>query len=403
MRVLAVGNVYPPHHLGGYEVIWRGAMEYLRAEGHEARILTTDYRRPDGIETSGDGDIHRELDWYWRDHQWRALSLRDRFRLERRNAGVFDRHLRDFRPDLVTWWPVGGMSLGLIERTRLAGIPALFFVLDPWPAYGPRHDLWVRTWARFGPAARIAAPITGLPARIDYGSAGRFIFCSHAMYEQTLSAGMPVKDVAVLTPGVERAFLDAPREPSSPAWRWRLLYVGRVVEQKGIETAIAVLPLLPQEAELRIVGDGDAPYRSRLERLASKLGVTERVRFEGARPREQLLDIYRACDCVVFPVQWSEPWGLVPLEAMAVGRPVLATGRGGSGEYLVDETNSLLFEAGDAGALATRLDLLAQEPALRRRLVAGGYQTAARHSEDDFNRGALAEMLSASRAPRRRR
>jgi glycosyltransferase involved in cell wall biosynthesis len=395
MRVLAIGNVYPPHHLGGYEIIWRGAMGHLRAEGHEARILTTGYRRADvGPGAIEDPGVHRELDWYWRDHEWRSLGLRGRWRLERHNAGVLDRHLRDFRPDAVTWWPVGGMSLGLIERTRAAGIPALLFVLDPWPSYGPRHDLWMRTWARLGPVARLQARVTGLPARVDYLNAGRWVFCSRTMREQTLAAGLRIQNSTILPPGVERAFLDQPGEREPPAWRWRLLYVGRVVEQKGVHTAIASLPLLPAEAKLQIVGEGDRPYRSRLEELASTLGVYERVRFDGQRPREQLIEVYREADAVVFPVQWSEPWGLVPLEAMALGRPVVATGRGGSGEYLADGRNALLFGAGDAVALAKALRGLAADQELRRRLTTNGYETAKRYSEDAFNRRALKEMIA---------
>src|SRR5947209_1264313 len=117
MRVLAVGNVYPPHLLGGYEVIWRGAMRHLRSEGHDGRVLTTDYRRGDVPgDANEDPEVYRELSWYWRDHEWLSLSPRERFRLERHNAAVFDRHLREFRPDVITWWPVGGMSLGLLER-----------------------------------------------------------------------------------------------------------------------------------------------------------------------------------------------------------------------------------------------------------------------------------------------
>ena len=54
----------------------------------------------------------------------------------------------------------------------------------------------------------------------------------------------------------------------------------------------------------------------------------------------------------MFPVRWNEPWGLVPIEAMARGRPVVATGRGGSGEYLRDGENCMLFDADDDAALA---------------------------------------------------
>jgi len=83
---------------------------------------------------------------------------------------------------------------------------------------------------------------------------------------------------------------------------------------------------------------------------------------------------------------------------MARGRPVVATGRGGSGEYLCDEENCLLFEAGDAPGLAGALRRLADEPELRSRLRAGGLQTAPRHTEAVLNaaveRAVLAEITT---------
>jgi glycogen(starch) synthase len=113
-RVLAVGNAYPPHHLGGYEIAWRGVMSRLQAEGHAVRILTTDYRRDDVTGTDAeDPDVRRELDWYWREHQWRSLRPLARLALERHNAAVLDHQLRSFRPDVITWWPVGGLG-GLV-------------------------------------------------------------------------------------------------------------------------------------------------------------------------------------------------------------------------------------------------------------------------------------------------
>jgi glycogen(starch) synthase len=396
LRVLAVGNVYPPHHLGGYEIIWRGAMAHLRREGHLARILTTDYRRPDVAgEAPEDPDVHRDLDWYWREHAWRALGPLARLRLEQRNATSFDRHLAEFRPDVIAWWPVGGMSLGLIERARRAGVPSLFFVLDPWLGYGPERDLWNRMWARTGPVAALAERATGLATRVDYDTAGRWIFCSRAMREQTLAGGLRPAESTILSPGVDSSFLSAAPEREPPPWRWRLLYLGRVVEQKGVRTAIESLALLPAQATLRIVGEGDRPYRLELERLASRLGVARQVSFEPQRPHEELLEVYREADAVVFPVEWPEPWGLVPLEAMALGRPVVATGRGGSGEYLVDGVNSLLYRAGEPSGLAGALRTLAGDGALRERLRRAGHETAARHSEDAFNRAALAQMLAA--------
>jgi glycogen synthase len=399
VRVLAVGNVYPPHHLGGYEIIWQGAMRHLRAEGHQARILTTRYRGP-GVpaDAAEDPDVHRELDWYWHDHVWRTMRPDKRLRLERENARRFDRHIEEFRPDLITWWPVGGMSLSLLERARRAGIPALLFVFDYWPAYGPQHDLWTRMWAPRPRAAAVAERLTGIPTRLALGAAGRWLFCSRSMRDETLSLGLEIPDQAILQAGVDRSFLRAPREDAPPPWRWRLLYLGRVVEQKGVRTAIESLALLPAEATLRIVGEGDAAYRNELEALARELGVSARVQFEASYPREALVEIFRAADAIVFPVIWPEPFGLVPLEAMALGRPVVATGRGGSGDYLEDRGNALLFEGGDAVALANALQTLAHDDALRERIRARGYEMAGAHSEDAFNARALEEMLAAARA-----
>jgi glycosyltransferase involved in cell wall biosynthesis len=85
---------------------------------------------------------------------------------------------------------------------------------------------------------------------------------------------------------------------------------------------------------------------------------------------------------------------------MALGRPVLATGRGGSGEYLVGEQNALLFAPGDAGALATAVRRLAGDSRLRARLTEAGLETASRHSADVFNQRVL-ELIeqTAGRSP----
>ncbi|MHB1534379.1 MAG: glycosyltransferase, partial [Acidimicrobiales bacterium] len=89
-------------------------------------------------------------------------------------------------------------------------------------------------------------------------------------------------------------------------------------------------------------------------------------------------------DCLVFPSEWPEPFGLVPLEAMACGTPVVATGAGGSAEFLVDGANCLLFAPGDPAALAKAVRRLAGDPGLRNLVRDGGWQTSARLSVDQM-------------------
>jgi glycogen(starch) synthase len=393
VRVLTVGNMYPPHHLGGYELVWRDAVAHLRSRGWTVRVLTTDFRRPDPPvdegQRNGTGDVHRELGWYWRDHEWPKLRVRERVHLERRNAAALERHLAEFRPDVVGWWAMGGMSLSMIEGVRRRGVPAAGFVCEEWMVYGPVVDGWMRFAGR--PLVGVLAePITGIPARVRFRDVGPWLFPSEMLRAQAVAA-RGLTDTTVAHQGVDRrVFGPADRPP----WRWRLLYVGRIDPRKGIDLAIEALATLPAEARLDVVGGGDPEHLAELRTLAEHLGVSDRVEFHPAERQSRLPGRYAEADVVLFPVRWQEPWGLVPLEAMSVGTPVIATGRGGSGEYLRDGENCLLFDP-DRGAapLGEAIRRLARDPDLRLRLREGGDATSESISTDSFN-DAVEETLT---------
>ena len=381
MRILTVGNMYPPHHQGGYEVLWQAAVLHLRAAGHDVRVLTTDHREPGVAADAEDPDVHRELRWYWRDHDFPRLGRLERLRLERANADVFERHVAEFEPDVISWWAMGGMSLSLIERARRAGLAADSVVCDAWTLYGPEVDGWTRMFAGRPAAAGVAERLTGIPTRPDLPALGPFVFLSEMLLEEARSA-WPALDATVEHRGPDADVF--PTATPAGEWGWRLLYVGRVDERKGIETAIAVLAELPEEATLAVYGRGDPGHLAELRARAEGLGLAGRVEFAEA-PRDRLAAVYAEADAIVFPVAWPEPWGLVPLEAMSVGRPVVATGTGGSGEYLRDGVNCLIFDPAEgAPALAAALRRLAADPDLRARLREGGLATVERLERDPF-------------------
>ena len=390
MRVLSVGNMYPPHHLGGYELLWRSAMAHLRAQGHEARVLTTDFRTD--TREPDEPDTFRELGWYWREHEWPAIGWRERIALERHNAAVLARHLDELRPDVVGWWAMGGMSLGLIERVRRAGIPAVAVVIDDWLLYAPRVDRWTGAFRRRPRLAAIAESLTGLPARVDLEHAARYVLVSETVRRRAQEAGFALAGSTIARAGVEPAYVDPQPER---AWGWRLLYVGRIDQRKGVQDTVAALAALPEQATLTIAGGSNDHELDRLLRTARELGVGDRVRVLGMLTRAELPAVYAAADVVLFPVHWEEPWGLVPLEAMGLGRPVIATGRGGSGEYLRDGDNSLLVPVGDAEAIAAAVRRLADAPELRARLREGGLATTRRYTETAFNEAVLAALAAA--------
>ena len=391
--------MYPPHHFGGYELVWRSAMEHLRSRGHEVSVLTTDLHttttEPD------DGDVHRELRWPWRPGGFVPQRASERVASARHNHRTLERHLESFRPDVVSWWSMGGLPLTLIETVRRRGLPAVGFVHDEWLDYGRHVDGWLTL---FGGRTRLAAPLAerlaGIPATVELGKAAHWVFVSDSTRRRAESLDLGLEGTAVAHSGIDPSFLDpAPMQE----WAWRLLYVGRLDERKGVRTAVEALARLPEEARLRVAGGWDDREAAHLRKLAARIGVSERVEFDGQLAREQLHEAYGWSDAVVFPVIWEEPWGLVPLEAMARGRPVAATGRGGSAEYLRDGENCVLFEAGDATGLAAAVRWLADDPALRERLRAAGLETATRHTNEGFNRAVerfLLAAVGAAAAPR---
>jgi len=383
--------MYPPHHLGGYELLWQSAMGHVRARGHEARVLATDFRT--ATAEPDEPGTFRDLRWYWRDHEWPAIGWRERISLERHNAAVLARHLDEFRPDVVSWWAMGGMSLGLIERVRRSGLPAVAVVIDDWLLYAPRMDRWTGAFRGRPRLAAIASAATGLPARVDLESAADYVLVSETVRTRARHAGFELAGSTIAHAGVEPAYVD-PR-PERP-WGWRLLYVGRIDERKGVRDTVAALAALPAQATLTIAGGGDDHELARLQRSARELGVADRLHVLGMLRRAQLSEAYAVADVVLFPVIWEEPWGLVPLEAMGLGRPVIATGRGGSGEYLRDGENSLLVPAGDPEAIAAAVRRLADSPELRARLREGGLLTTRRFTEAAFNEAVLESFAAAA-------
>ena len=379
--------MYPPHSWGGYEQVWRAAVEHLRERGHDVTVLTTD--TDTGAREPDPPHVHRDLRWHLEGTRFARLGPRSRLRLARHNHRTLERRLDETPPDVVTWWSMGGLTLTLIEAVRRRGIPAVAFVHDDWLDYGRAVDPW--SWGR---AAPLAERLTGLPGTVDFAGAARYVFVSDHTRRHALGLGLGLQGTEVAHSGIGADLLGPVEERP---WRGRLLYVGRIDARKGVHTAIRALTRLP-EAHLDVVGGWDPAEEWRLRQLAQELDVEGRVTFHGHRDRAGVVAAYDECDVVLFPVVWQEPWGLVPLEAMARGRPVVATGRGGSAEYLRDGENCLLFEPEDHAMLAAAVLRLAGEPELRARLRAGGLETAPRYTEAGLN-GAVEDAVLRAAGP----
>lgn len=158
-----------------------------------------------------------------------------------------------------------------------------------------------------------------------------------------------------------------------------LLSVGRLIPIKGIETLLRAFARLTDWPHLRllIVGGGiDDPTNgepARLRRLVSELRVDGRVEFLGALPQERLPFYYSAAEAVNMP-SYYESFGMVALEAMACGSPVIASRVGGLAVTVQDGVTGFLVPEGNPAALSARIRALLVDPGLRERL--GGAATA---------------------------
>jgi glycosyltransferase involved in cell wall biosynthesis len=351
-------------------------MDRFRARGHDITVLTTTMRIPGVVDPPDERarGILRDLTFYWRDHELISPPVWERARIERANHRALETAIQRAQPDVVSVWNMGGMSLGLLTAIEERDIPMVLAVCDEWLVYGPRLDAWTRLFAHRPLTRRAASVLAGVPTELPRFEDAAFCFVSDFIRRRSDDGSWHPKRTTVVYSGIdEREF--PVEQPSPKPWRWRILVAGRLDERKGVHVAVRALAQLPAEATLTIVGRGDDAYRARLDQEIASLRLGDRVRF-GAVERPALKQKYEGADAVLFPVLWEEPFGLVPVEAMACGTPVIATATGGSAEFLLDGINCLVVPPGDERALADAIKRLADDAGLRAELARGGSRTA---------------------------
>jgi glycosyltransferase involved in cell wall biosynthesis len=209
--------------------------------------------------------------------------------------------------------------------------------------------------------------------------------CSDEFFE-LVRMGLPRSRIAIVPCGVDCNHF-TPDGPAVQTRRQRVLSVGRLVPRKGFDCAVAAMAMVP-DAELVIAGGppaealGTDAEARRLRDLASWLGVADRVELAGRVSREQMPGLMRSADAVAC-VPWYEPFGIAALEAMACGRPVLASAVGGLADTVVHGITGEHVAPRRPEALAVALRGLLADPVRRQTYgVAGRDRASSRYSWD---------------------
>lgn len=357
MRICQIVNV--GFEAGGAERSVRLIADGMRGRGHEVLVVATDHlagstaqgTRPmfaDVVVPAIRGNaVRRFAGYFWHRDAYRRV----------RSAMSW------FRPELVHLHTIGEFSPAVLAAT--SGCRRVLTV------HGPED--WTTKLLKWN-----LASMTGGAGRLDVADMARHAYLKYLQRPAYLAR---LRDIdGVLAPS---AFLaDAVRAdvwpvpvrvlpngvplpasspvPVSPT----VLFVGRLEPVKGAHVLLSAFARIAErhpEARLTIVGDGG--QRAALERAAA--GIADRVRFAGWLAGDDLAAAYRDAAVVAIPSVWPENFPTVALEALGVGRAIVASRVGGVPELVADGHNGLLVPPDDPAALADALDRLLGDPQSR--------------------------------------
>lgn len=184
------------------------------------------------------------------------------------------------------------------------------------------------------------------------------------------------------------------RTGSGHAQRRRVVFAGRVVAHKGV----AILIRAAHEVDGEFVICGDGRQLEAMRRLARRMGVERRVTFRGWLGSQQLAQELADASVVVVPSLWPEPFGLVGIEALAAGRPVIASATGGVEDWLEDGVSGVCVKPGDVADLVRALNDLLADPDRQAAMGLAGRQAVHARFSEERHAGAILGAYATARA-----
>ena len=350
MRILTVTNYYPPHFIGGYEIACKETMDFLKTQGHEVLVITSDYHKTEEREE----DIVRDMHLI----NYSSSSRLSRKQEEYHNHKTVLHAIQTMQPDLVYFWSLRGIGLSVIEAAQKHDIPTVFEIGDFW-MYGYMQES------------------SGLKKLL--GLIFPFLKKKHIPITPTICVSDWVAKEMKELYGSETTYVipnatQVPEKHISDATEMRFIFAGRIDEEKGLDLALNALCKLkikhPQYMfSFDIYGNGDPEYIEKCKILAKP--ISSMVHFKGkVQAREE---IYGEGSVLLMPTRMREPFGLVLIEAMAYGCAVIAANAYGPAEIIEHEKNGLLFERNNADDLLTQIEKVCFDHDYLKTLQENGY------------------------------
>jgi glycogen(starch) synthase len=389
MKILTITNFYPPFHVSGYAMLCFDVVESLRKRGHNIKVLTS---------TLG---VKKET---IEDHVYRLLTLESDLNYyqplkaisypfyNKRNLTHLRKLVQNFHPDIIFLWGMWNLSKELAEVSEiLVGSRAIYYLANPWPIEQNLHKTYWemparRSWTNL--IKHVLLRITKLYLRNEWRPLCLQFYnaacCSRALYNQLIYSGIPLKNAPIIYEGIDlRPYVKrSERSLKQTLYEgiFSFVYVGLLVEHKGVHSAIeALAKLTPEELKrvrLTILGSGHPEYEVYLKDLTFKYNLSSQVVFQPPIPRSELPEFLANFDALLLPSIWEEPLALIMQEGLASGLIVIGTATGGTKEIITDGFNGLLFQPDDSSTLANHIVRILSDPSLRKMLAENGKKTA---------------------------
>lgn len=384
MRILICCNIYPPHFIGGAELVAHYQGKHLVAAGHQVQVFTGDTQvgalrhalrteRYDGLIVHR---VHLTGEDYPSDFVNFSHPLVE---------SHFSNTLSSFQPDVVHCHNIIGLSVTILQIAHEFGAKVVLTLHDHW-AFCYKNTIMKQVGVACTDYARCEECMPfiedgcnrKIPMRMrqDYmkcamGAVDAFISPSQYLADTYIQAGFPPSKMQILWNGIDvDKFAEIERIPKADKLRFSFFgYFGR---HKGIHTLLEALTLLKNKGNVQInlVGDGD--QRTAYEHQLRENGCIDLVRFWGKIDNKDVAQAYAQTDVLVLPSIWRENQPVSITEAMACGIPVIGSNMGGIPELVEDGVTGLIFEAGNSVDLAQKMDRLIADNALVKALGVTG-------------------------------
>lgn len=378
LRVLMLSWEYPPRVIGGLATHVKHITDGLREIGVEIILLTCNY--PGVPETEElEGMVLRRIESYTAPTpDFASWVLLMNLTMEREAMKAL-KDLGDVDLIHAHDWLVAKPAISIKHLCRVPLISTIHST-----EYGRRHGLHTDCHRM----------IHQIEWWLTYES-WKIICCSNYMREEVMRIfNTPPDKIEVIPNGVDVTKFGG-AAGCSREFKARyatenekiILYVGRLIPEKGVNVLLGAMPgVLRSNPEAKLVVVGEGYYRGELMRIADRMGLSQKVYFTGYVDDETLKLLYRCASVAVFPSLY-EPFGIVALEAMASGTPVIVSDTGGLSEIVEHNISGFKVEANNSDSLVSAISYVLNKPDVANRFKREGL----RRVETMYNWRSIAE------------